>query len=175
MTKFIYYPHIYLCGDCMKLDELREAYKRETDAKIRERILMVLWLGEGESSYDVGRRLFCPHSKVLYWKKRFEKEGIAGLRDKPRSGKPPKLSMKSAECIKQRIGDGTGWRTKTIRWLIREEAGVAYSERHVVRLMHAWGFEKIKPRQRHALADEKEREAFLKTTKGGWQLSQMAG
>jgi len=159
----------------MKLDELREAYKRETDAKVRERILMVLWLGEGESSYNVGRRLLCPHSKVLYWKKRFEKEGIAGLRDKPRSGKPPKLSMESEEHIKQQIGDGTGWQTKTIRWLIREEAGVAYSERHVVRLMHAWGFEKITPRQRHAFADEKEREAFLKTSKSSWHLSQMTG
>lgn len=159
----------------MKLDKLREAYKRETDARVRERILMVLWLGEGESSYDVGRRLFCPHSKVLYWKERFEKDGIAGLRDKPRSGKPPRLSMESAERIRERIGDGTGWRTKAIRWLIREEAGVMYSERHVVRLMHAWGFEKIKPRQRHALADEKEREAFLKTPKGCWVPCRKAG
>ncbi len=159
----------------MKLDELREVYKRESDAKVRERILMVLWLGGGESSYDVGRRLFCPHSKVLYWKERFEKRGIAGLRDKSRSGKPPRLSVESVKRIKGRIGDGSGWRTKTIRWLIREEAGVTYSERHVVRLMHAWGFEKIKPRQRHILADEKERKAFLKTSKGVWQLSRKAG
>ena len=53
-------------------EELKNRYKREGDAEIRERILMIILLKSGESSYDVAKRLFCPQSKVMYWKKRFE-------------------------------------------------------------------------------------------------------
>lgn len=159
----------------MELDKLREVYKQEEDSKVRERLLMVIWLAEGRSSYEIGKLLFCQHSKVLYWKYRFEEEGISGLRDKPRSGKPPKLSENDAKHIRGEIGDGTKWQTKAIRELIRSEAGATYSERHVVRLMHVWGFEKIKPRRRHTSADEEERKRFSKKTESYWQLCRKAG
>ncbi len=66
----------------MKRDELRKAYVNEVDTKVRARILMVLLLEEGESPTAVGTRFFCPHSEVLYWRERFKKEGIAGLKTK---------------------------------------------------------------------------------------------
>jgi len=130
----------------MKINALLEAYKRETDRKVGERILMIVGLNEGKSSYSVGEQFHCPHSKVLYWKHRFEKDGIAGLRTKPRSGRSPKMTKKKAEHIKHVIRSRAGWRTAAIRELIRKEAGITYSERHIIRLMHAWGFEKIKQR-----------------------------
>ena len=46
---------------------------------------------------------------------------------------------------------------------IYQEAGVVYSERHVVRLLHAWGFERIRPRKEHLQSDETEHIEGLKT------------
>ena len=73
-------------GD-MGIEELREQYKMEKDADIRERILMIIWLKSGKSTYEIGDLLFCPHSRVAYWKKRFNSGGLEGLRTAERPGR----------------------------------------------------------------------------------------
>jgi putative transposase len=148
----------------MDVEELQTAYKRERDPYVRERLLIVTWLKKGMTTYEAAELLGCPQSKVAYWKGRFEKEGLEGLRTRPRMGKPKKLSKDARKKIERRLEENPyGWSIREVRELIREEGNVTYSERHVIRLMHKWGFERIKPRQRHVSADEEEREAFLKT------------
>jgi len=136
---------------------------------------MVIWMEEGVSSYEVGRRLRCPHSKVLYWKYRFEKEGIGGLQTKSRSGKPAKLSAEKKRYVKQILEGRSWWKTTWVRDLIYKETGVRFSERHVVRLLHMWGFVQIRPRKQHAEADEEEQKRFIKKTGVYWGVSPKAG
>jgi len=152
------------------LESLYQAYKAEEDAKVRERILMNMRLLEGKSTYKVGYELRCVPSKVQYWKKRFREEGVEGLGDRPRSGRPRLLSRREEEMI-QRIVERprvskegvSSWTTTHVRALIRRKAGVTYTTRHVIRLMHRWGFEKIKPRPEHCHAASKTtRHQFLK-------------
>jgi len=151
----------------MNVAELQAAYKREKDPYVRERILIVMWLKKGMTTYEVAELLGCPQSKVAYWKSRFEKEGIKGLRTRPRMGKPKKLSENVREKIEKKLEENPyGWSIKEVRELIREVGGVTYSERHVIRLMHKWGFKRIRPRQRHVSADDKE--SFFKTTQFCW-------
>lgn len=153
----------------MELEELQAAYKRERDPYVRERILIVTWLRKGMTTYEAAELLACPQSKVVYWKGRFEREGLDGLKTKPRMGKPKKLSKDARRKIEGRLEENPyGWTVREVRELIREEGGVTYSKRHVIRLMHKWGFERIRPRERHISADEEEREAFLKTTRSCW-------
>ena len=147
----------------METSSLQKVYKEEKDPDVKERILIVIDLKRGKSSYEVGGRFDCPHSKVLYWKYRFEKYGIEGLRTRPRSGRPKKLSGKIENQIKKKLDENPhGWKTKSVMELLYKDFGVSYGERHIRRLMHKWGFERITPRPRHILADEKERTEFLK-------------
>ena len=67
----------------LEVVELERLFKKEKDLKVRERLLMVLKFTEGLSSYEVGRQLHCPHSKVLYWKYRFEEEEGAQRFERP--------------------------------------------------------------------------------------------
>jgi len=152
------------------LERLYQAYKAEEDAKVKERILMNVRLLEGKSTYEVGDELHCVPSKVQYWKTRFREERVEGLRDRPRSGRPRLLSRRKEEMI-QRIIEGprvskegvSSWTTTHVRALIRRRAGVAYTRRHIIRLMHRWGFEKIKPRPEHCRAASKTtRHRFFK-------------
>jgi putative transposase len=152
------------------LESLYQAYKTEEDAKVRERILMNIRLFEGKSLYEVGNEFRCVPSKAHYWKKRFRKMGVEGLRDRPRSGRPRLLSRRKEKVIR-RIIEGphiteegiSSWTTTHVRELIRKKAGVTYTTRHVIRLMHRWGFEKIKPRPEHCRAASKEtRRRFFK-------------
>jgi len=131
-------------------------YKAEEDAKVRERILMNIRLLEGKSTYEVGDEFRCVPSKIQYWKERFKDEGVEGLRDRSRSGRPRLLSRREEEMIQRTVErprvskEGvSSWSTTHVRELIRRKARVTYTTRHVIRLMHRWGFEKIKPRPEH--------------------------
>lgn len=152
------------------IEELWEKYRQEMDGLVRERMLMVIWMKEGISSYEVGNRLRCPHSKVLYWTYRFNKEGVSGLKTRSRPGKPSELS-KTEKCrIKQILEERNWWKTKWVSDLIYKETGVVYSQRHIVRLLHVWGFEKIRPRKEHSEVDEQERKEFSKKTEIYWTI-----
>lgn len=142
---------------------LEEAWRVEKDLKVRERILMVLKLQDGLSSYDVGRQHNCPHSKVLYWKYRLEEEGLTGLRDKPRSGRPPKVSSKVMERVKGMV-EGKEYTTATeVLTLVHKQTGVRYTLMHITRLLHTWGLSRKRPGKRHIkAASEGEVERFKK-------------
>lgn len=156
---------------------LQRKYKKERDPYIRERILMIIELKRGESTYSVAKRLGCSQAKVVYWKHRFRKDGLNGLKTKPRSGKPRKLSDRDIANIKRRLGRSPyGWKTKAVREIIYKDYGVMYCYRHVMRLMHKWGFGLIRPRKKNiAAADEKEIETFKKMPKKLWIPCQKIG
>lgn len=52
------------------------------------RVKMVLGCLDGEPLTHIAQRLNVRPNTVIDWRRRFESEGIAGLRDRPRSGKP---------------------------------------------------------------------------------------
>lgn len=160
----------------MDVSKLQELYKQERDADLRERLLIVTWLRKGKTTYEVADLLGCPQSKVVYWKQRFEKEGLEGLRTRPRLGQPKKLSEELQSRIVRKLEENPyGWTTRGVMEVIRRDSSVKYSERHVIRLMHKWGFERIKPRQRHVLADEIERKKFFKKPESCWVPCRKAG
>ena len=145
---------------------LEEAWRAEKNLKVRERILMVMKLQNGLSSYDVGEQHHCPHSKVLYWKYRFEKEGLSGLHNRPKSGRPPKVSRTEMERIKRTV-EGKGYTTATeVLKLVHERTGIQYSLMHVTRLLHLWGLSRKRPGRRHInAASDEEVERFKKGRK----------
>jgi transposase len=159
----------------MDVGELQGYYKNEKDADVCERLLMIIWLKKGKTTYEVADLLGCPQSKVMYWKNRFEKKGVSGLRTKPRPGKPPKLSIEQIKHIRQELESVDSWQTRWVSELIYRETGKTYAERHVVRLLHKWGFERITPRKIHRKASEKEREQFKKKRRGYWTHSRKDG
>lgn len=132
-----------------EINFLKKTYKKETNAKIRERILMSIYVLQGENVRAIGERLNCTHPLVLYWKKRYVQEGIEGLKTKPRSGKPTLLSRRQEAKIKKKIAKDNPknpWTTKRVCDLIKKEAGIKYTQRHVQRILHKWDFNLLVPR-----------------------------
>jgi transposase len=57
----------------------------------------------------------------------------------------------------------SGWTVREVRELVRKDAGVTYSERHILRLLHRWGARAVVPEKRLAhKASLEERLAFKK-------------
>ena len=152
---------------------IKKALRRVKDPQIRERLLMV------QGSYSKPLRVVaklhgCTHGKVDFWKKRYEAQGLKGLRTKPRSGRPPKIKPEQALQIKRIVRKHNirqGWRTTHVRELIKEKTGVKYCFRHTIRIIQSWGLSKIKPRPRYAFSKQDDRDEFIKKTKDFWHVS----
>src|SRR3989344_3152660 len=107
---------------------LKKAYKKEDDGKIKERILMMRYSYEGKTSREVGEMLQCDQKLVLYWKNRYEKEGLAGLKTRQKSGKPMLLSRRQEARIKEQISENdpaNPWATKGdwLCWCLDQHSG----------------------------------------------------
>jgi hypothetical protein len=53
------------------------------------RAKIVLLASEGTSNKEIAQRLYTSPQTVSKWRKRFYEEGLGGLEDRPRSGRPP--------------------------------------------------------------------------------------
>ena len=145
------------------LEELKAAYGRKKDLKVKERMKMVLGVLEGLSTYEVAERLRCPQPNVVYWKRRFAEEGLEGLKDRPRSGRPPKVTRWKLKRIRKLVEKKQYWTATEVMELVYEKTGVQYSLMHVTRLLHSWGLSKQRPRKKHInAASDEEVERFKK-------------
>ena len=122
---------------------LKKKYKKEKNAKVKERILMLIYTFQGESSRNVGYRIQCDQKLVIYWKKRYLSEGLEGLKTRPKSGKPRKISRRQEANLKRifyKENPEKPWTTKRALGLIVEKTGINYSQRQVTRILNRWNF-----------------------------------
>jgi putative transposase len=66
---------------------------QKTDKRLYIRAKIVLLATEGWSNTAIGEKLDFRRQSVIDWRKRFSEQGIEGLYDKPRSGRPPVFSL----------------------------------------------------------------------------------
>ena len=72
-----------------RLDELNSAIRTEKDLKVRTRLMAVRAVLElGHSTEDMAAVLDVTARCIRRWVERFNRDGPAGLRDKPKSSRP---------------------------------------------------------------------------------------
>lgn len=147
--------------------ELEEFYRREDSPDVKERLLLILRVeGDGAIPARVARELHRSRPWTSFWLERYREEGLDGLRDKPRSGRPPRMSGEvQAEIRRELSSRKQGWTTEQVTQLIAEKGKVRYHFTHVYRLMHKWGFKEKVPQRRHiSTASTEDKEDFKKRT-----------
>lgn len=70
--------------------DLQQLYRQTANADLRSRCQMILLSSQGHVVPEIARLTFFEEDTVLYWLERYEAENLAGLEDRPRSGRPPK-------------------------------------------------------------------------------------
>ena len=144
---------------------MERAYGEEKDADVRVRILLALRVRfERVIAAEAARELHRCRSWATKWLHRFDKDGLEGLRTLERSGRPPEMPQATMAAVERTVtGNPAGWTAKEVRQLIHKEAGVAYSERHIYRLMHKWRMRPVVPEKRPLnKASSRERLSFKK-------------
>lgn len=59
--------------------------------RVYKRASALLYLDEGKKYVAVGNLLKVRYATVSKWSKKYKKEGLGMLKDKPKSGRPPKI------------------------------------------------------------------------------------
>jgi transposase len=145
--------------------KLVELYKRESNAKVKERLLLVIRVvDDKELPAHVAKGLHRSKPWASYWLQRYSKEGIKGLQNKPKSGRIPQIPIEVSVRIRKTLMESKqGWTTKQVNEFIVRESGIHHHYTHVYRLLHKWGFKQKVPRRVHVnTASDKEKKEFKK-------------
>ncbi|HJT85458.1 MAG TPA: helix-turn-helix domain-containing protein [Nitrososphaeraceae archaeon] len=149
----------------MRTAKLHVAYNREKDADVKERILLIRRIVEDKKHIeDVAIELHRSRAWAYKWYKRYNEDGLDGLKDKERSGRPPDVPKEIMLKIRKELTDrNTGWDFRQVMDLIYKKTGVRYHEVHIYRLLHKWGFKPKVPQKRFVnTASDKEKKRFKK-------------
>ena len=146
--------------------QLDSIYRKETNANIKERILLVkrVRYDKQETANTAETELGKTRTWAYKWLHRFDKKGLDGLKDQPRSGRPPDVPKDVMVKIKQELADSnTGWDFRQVMDLIYRKTGIRYHEVHIYRLLHKWGL-KSKVSQKRFVngASKKDKRKFKK-------------
>ena len=145
--------------------KLDRVHRNERDARVRERILLVIRISSDKQHIEsVAKELHRAGSWAYKWHKRYRDEGMEGLRDRQRSGKPSAMPKEEMDKIKQELSDSsTGWDFRQVTNIIQKRTGVRYHEVHIRRLLHKWGFKSKVPQKRFVrTASQNEKKGFKK-------------
>jgi transposase len=125
----------------------RLAHSRTEATRLVERA-KILWVAsQGEKAPQVAKRLGMDERTVLTWLKRFNEEGLPGLQDRPRSGRPVTYAPEVvAEVLAtsltdpKQLGQPFGcWSIRRLETYLNEEKGLSIKRSRIDELLLAEG------------------------------------
>lgn len=129
--------------------QILEKMSRAGSAEHRlvERAKMVLWSREGVSGYQIAQRLGHEPDTVYRQLDRFDAEGVSGLRDRPRPGRPLRYDehergqiIATARTHPQTLGCGFGcWSLDRLLEYVNTHLGIAIGRSQLHWVLQAEG------------------------------------
>ena len=149
----------------MRASKLDIAYNTEKDAAVKERILLVRLIVQDKKHIEnIAQELHRCRAWAYKWYKRYRDNGLDGLKDKAKTGRPPDVPKDVMVKIRKELADSnTGWDFRQVMDLIYKKTGVRYHEVHIYRLLHKWGFKTKVPQKKFVnTVSAKEKKKFKK-------------
>jgi len=156
---------------------LQDEIRRNDASRYDHRLHGVLLVAQGMTCPRVAQLLGDSHHTVVNWVRRFEAEGLAGLAEGQRPGRPSRLNDQQMAKVQtalraspEKFGLTTGmWDGPTLSEFLDRECGVKLKVRQCQRLFRQLGFRLRKPRPQVAQADPLLQAAHKKTPRIGAQ------
>jgi len=156
----------------MSAADLRAAARLSTNARQASRILAIAMVLDGFSREEAARLCGMDRQSLRDWVHRYNKEGLDGLADRARSGRPASLSWVEQGKFSSWVEEGADlardgvvrFRRVDLRDRIAAEFGVTLHERSVGKLLRRLGFRRLSVRPQHPKSDPEAQEGFKKTS-----------
>lgn len=151
---------------------LQDEIRRNRNSRYDHRLHAILLVAQGISCRETARLFGDGPRTVEYWVHRFEEDGLAGLIDEPKQGRPSRLNGTQYESLGEAIRKSpldlglptNAWDGKTMAEYIRIAYGVELGARQCQRLFRQLGFRLRKPRPVIARADPERQEEHKKNS-----------
>ena len=135
---------------------------RDGAYRVASRLHAVALNMEGRTAPQIANSLKVHRTKVCQWFDRFQKNGINGLLEGHRSGRPGKLSQKQQTGLADILDSGpvaygfnSGvWTCPMVARIIEDEFSISYHPAHVSRILHELNFSIQRPKKILAQADK---------------------
>ena len=154
---------------------LQDEIRRSAESRYDHRLHGLLLVAQGMSAREVAKLLGDGPRTVAYWVRRFHEEGLSGLVDGDRPGRPRSLSESQLSAVDAALRktpadfdlSGNIWDGKTLSAFIHKQWGIELGVRQCQRLFRQLGFRLRKPRPVIASADPELQRAVKKTPENG--------
>ena len=151
--------------------DLRHLARGESDSRICRRLLAIAMALDGGSREEAARQGGMDRQTLRDWIVRYNTEGVDGLRDRARPGRPPLLAGALEAELAGLIAAGPDverdgvveYRVRHIRELALRHFGADYSRTGMQDRLHRMKLSFLTPRPIHPKADTPAQEAFKKT------------
>jgi transposase len=136
-----------------EIQKLEHLYRDTRDADVRTRCDMILLSGQGLSPPRIAQRVRFSRSTVVRFIKRYNQEGIDGLINKPRPGRPRRVTdeylallSKTVEQPPRDLGlSFSNWTTANLAEYMAEQTGIVIGARQVENYLKAQGYRLRRP------------------------------
>ena len=150
--------------------ELRRLARCERDGRIIVRLLALANALDGLPREEAARLAGMTGQTLGDWVHRYNEEGVEGLRDRPRPGRPCALDEGQQATLKALVLRGpslerdgcVAWRARDLCALVEARFGVRYRESGILKLLQGLDLSWQKARPVHPEADPKAQERFKK-------------
>ena len=149
----------------IKVRSLTEGERRDLQRKARHEVgrvseRMILLSSRGYSVPQIAAIFECEAATVRHWIARFQAEGVAGLYDRPRAGRPRQADVAAQEQLRQQLeqppsamGYPVGyWTVHTLAAHLAQACGRSWRPATVRRTLHTLGYRWRRPR--HVLPED---------------------
>jgi transposase len=175
-------PAIEITRQDLSISQLRAAAARAADAKKARRILAIAMVLDGHSRLLAAQACGMDRQTLRDWVIRYNAAGLAGLADRPRPGRQPRLTETQLSEVAKRVEDGPDRKTDgVVRWRCADLAdriaakfNVHLHERSIGKLLKKLNFSSMPVRPLHPESNLEAQAAFKKTSPG-WRVTQSRG
>lgn len=114
------------------------ARSRVRERRLCDRARMILMAAEGRPATEIAARVGCSDETVKRWRGRYEREGLDGLRDRPKSGRPlthddaKRAKLIALACTRPPDTDEGVRRERWTYAELAERVGISRSRAHAI-------------------------------------------
>ena len=156
------------------LEQLQVHARSEQRPHVALRIRLVIWALQKRNATEISQLSDLSLRRVQDWIRRYNREGLAGLANRPGRGRKPPLSAEEQARLKARLDAGPTsedgvctLRGKDVQRILAEEFGKLRRLAAVYHLLHRLGYSCLAPRPQHRQADPVAQEDFKKSFPSG--------
>ena len=163
-------------------DDLRAVASKCRDGAQVRRLLALAFVLDGHTRTEAADQAGMDRQTLRDWVHRYNADGLAGLTDRPRPGRQPRLTEAERSEVAKWVEDGPDlntdgvvrWRCADLRDRIAAKFNVHLHERSIGKLLKKLNFSSISVRPVHPQSDLEAQEAFKKTSLS-WRVPQSRG